>query len=61
MLYLKAGAANRADYERAGMTPFSPYAGRGGSMKYWSVPLAVLESAPELAAWVRKAIAVAAG
>jgi DNA transformation protein and related proteins len=60
-LYLKVGDANRADYVRAGMKPFAPYPDRGGTMHYFSVPLAVLESAPELAAWARKAIAVARG
>ena len=60
-LFLKVGDANRADYESAGMKPFKPYAGRSGTMKYYAVPLAVLESPPELAAWARKAIAVAGG
>ncbi len=61
-LYLKVGDSNRADYERAGMTAFSPYTGRrAGKMTYGSVPLAVLESAPALAEWARKAIAVARG
>lgn len=57
-LFLKVDAGNRADYERAGMKPFRPYVGRGGAMKYYEVPLAVLESPLELAAWARKAIAV---
>ena len=59
-LYLKVGESNRAEYVHAGMKPFKPYSGRQtGSMHYFSVPLGVLESAPELAAWARKAIAVA--
>jgi TfoX/Sxy family transcriptional regulator of competence genes len=59
-LYLKVGDSNRADYERAGMKAFTPYPGRGsGPMTYGSVPLAVLESAPDLAEWARKAIAAA--
>ena len=58
-LYLKVGDANRADYQRAKMKPFKPYPGRQGTMKYHAVPLDVLESALELAAWARKAIAVA--
>jgi DNA transformation protein len=61
-LYLKVGDNNLDDYRRADMKPFKPYPGRQrGSMHYFSVPLAVLESAPELAAWARKAIAVARG
>ena len=58
-LYLKVGDSNRADYERAGMKPFRPYPDRSGSMNYYAVPLDVLESAPELAIWTAKAIAVA--
>ena len=60
-LYLKVGDANRADYKHAGMQPFKPYPDRSGTMKYYAVPVYVLESAPELAAWARKAIAAAGG
>jgi DNA transformation protein len=42
------------------MQPFKPYEGRPKTMRYYGVPTGVLESAPELAAWARKAIAVAA-
>ena len=58
-LYLRVGDSNLADYERARMKPFKPYPNRSGTMKYFSVPLEVLESPIELAAWARKAIAVA--
>jgi DNA transformation protein len=60
-LFLKVAADNNlADYERAGMKPFRPYPGRqSGTMRYYAVPLEVLESAPELAAWARKAVAAA--
>lgn len=60
-LYLKVDESNRADYEAAGMAPFKPYADRGGTMRYYAVPLEVLESALELAAWARKAVAAARG
>jgi DNA transformation protein len=59
-LYLKVGDANRADHERAGTRPFKPYPNRSGTMKYHAVPVDVLESAPALVEWARKAIAVAA-
>jgi DNA transformation protein len=60
-LYLKVGAGSLADYERAGMKPFRPYPGRQtGTTRYYSVPLEVLESPIDLAAWARKAIAAAA-
>ena len=58
-LYLKVGASNLADYTRVGAKPFKPYPDRAGSMNYYAVPIAVLESAQDLAAWSRKSIAVA--
>src|SRR5437763_9831388 len=60
-LYLKVGSSNLADYTQAGMMPFKPYAHRAGTMRYYEVPLGVLESPIELAAWARKAIAVEEG
>jgi DNA transformation protein and related proteins len=60
-LYLKVGDSNRADYTRAGMKAFTPYADRSGSMKYYAVPLEILESPTDLAVWAGKAIAVASG
>jgi DNA transformation protein len=59
VLYLKVDAATRAGYERAGSKPFNPYPNRSGSMQYYEVPIAVLESPPELAKWARQALAVA--
>ena len=59
VLYLKVDDTTRADYEREGMPPFKPYPQRTGTMQYYAVPLAVLESA-ELAGWARKAVRVAA-
>ena len=59
-LYLRVGDANRADYEAAGMKPFTPYPERGGgSMRYYAVPVDVLESPLELSVWAKKALAVA--
>ena len=59
VLYLKVGATNRPDYERAGMHPFKPYPDRAGTMQYCAVPLDVLESGLELTVWARKAVDVA--
>ena len=59
-LYLKVGDANRADYLAAGMRPFKPFADRPGTMGYYAVPVDVLESPAELAAWARKAVLVGA-
>jgi DNA transformation protein and related proteins len=60
-LYLKVGDSNRADYKRARMKAFRPYPNRSGTMKYYAVPLEVLESPTDLALWAGKAIAVASG
>jgi DNA transformation protein and related proteins len=59
VLYLKVDDTTRADYEREGMHPFRPYPRRGGTMKYYAVPVGVLESAAELVSWARKAVVVA--
>jgi DNA transformation protein len=59
VLYLKVDDTNRSDFERAGSTPFTPFANRMGTMQYWAVPLDVLESAQELVRWARKSVAVA--
>jgi DNA transformation protein len=58
-LYLKVGDLNRGDYEREGMQPFRPYPGRPGAMRYFEVPIAILESPTALVAWARKSIEVA--
>jgi DNA transformation protein and related proteins len=60
-LYLKVDDDNRPEYEAAGMGPFNPYLERSHAMKYYEVPLAVLESPMELAAWARRSIAAARG
>ena len=59
VLYLKVDEGNRGDYEAADMSPFKPYPRRSGTMQYWSVPVAVLESPEDLKLWVRKALAAA--
>ena len=60
VLYFKTDARNRGDYLRAGVKPFVPYADKPArTTRYYPVPIEVLESPPELAAWARKAIAAA--
>lgn len=59
VLYLKVDAANRPDFERAGMNPFKPYPDRPTTMQYYETPVGVLENAPELVAWARKSVAAA--
>ena len=60
ILYLKVDDTTREDFERAGSRPFRPYGDDRESMGYYNVPASVLEDADALAAWGRKAIAVAA-
>jgi DNA transformation protein len=59
VLYLKVGAHNLADYKRARMKPFKPFANRPTSMKYYQVPAGVLENADELVSWAHKSVAAA--
>jgi DNA transformation protein len=60
VLYLKADDRTRAGFETEGGKPFRPYGDRGSTMQYYSVPVSVLESPPELARWARLALAAAA-
>jgi TfoX/Sxy family transcriptional regulator of competence genes len=41
------------------MKPFRPFPSRRGSMRYYEVPLGVLESPDELVAWARRAVEAA--
>jgi DNA transformation protein len=59
-LYLKVDDETRGAFETEGAKPFKPYADRPVTMQYYAVPLAVLESAPELVRWAKRAIAAAA-
>ena len=60
-LFFKTDAATQPDFTARGMGPFT-YESRGKvlTMSYHEVPPEILEQAPELVAWARRAIAVAA-
>ena len=60
-LFFKTDAATAADYTARGMGPFT-YESKGKTMTmaYHEVPPDVLENAPELTLWARRAIQVAA-
>jgi DNA transformation protein and related proteins len=60
-LYLKVDDTTRREYECAGSHPFKPYPDRSTTMKYYAVPIGIIESRVELTAWARKAVAVALG
>jgi DNA transformation protein len=59
-LFFKTDASSQADYTARGMGPFT-YESKGKvlTMAYHEVPPDVLENAPELTTWARKAIQIA--
>lgn len=60
-LYFKTDAQSAAEYEARGMGRFSyELEGRVITFQYHEVPPEILEQPPELAAWARRAVAVAA-
>lgn len=59
VLYFKVDDSTRAQYEAAGSKPFKPYDDRAMTMPYYAVPVEVLESAPTLVEWARRAVATA--
>ena len=61
MLYLKAGDANRPDFEAEALPPFSYRRGNGQAtvMSYWQAPERLLDEPDEMLAWAGKAIAAA--
>ena len=58
-LYFKVDDTTRPDFEQLGMEPFRPF-GEDSAMGYYEVPADVVEDSAQLAAWMRKAIEVAA-
>lgn len=57
-LYFKVDDSNRPDFEASDMEAFSPY-GDGRTMKYFELPIGVLEDVDALQTWAEKAIDVA--
>jgi DNA transformation protein len=59
-LYLKADAVTRPAFVAAGCAPFV-YTGQKApvEMSYWSVPEAALDSAEDMAPWLRRALEAA--
>jgi DNA transformation protein len=60
-LYLKTDEATRDDFAAAGCAPFV-YTGQKApiEMSYWTVPESALESAEDMAPWLRRALQAAA-
>jgi DNA transformation protein len=60
-LFFKTDAVSQADYTSHGMGPFTyEMKGKTMTMAYHEVPPDVLENAPELTDWARRAILLAA-
>ena len=59
ILYFKVDEETRPKYISLGMKPFRPYGEDGEEMKYFEVPVSVLEDSEALRPWVADAIAVA--
>src|SRR5687768_14524760 len=59
ILYFKVDDETRPKFTALGMKPFRPYGEDGEEMKYYQVPVSVLEDADALRPWVADAIAVA--
>lgn len=60
-LYFRVGPSNQAEYEAAGMVPFT-YTGKDGKIvrvSYWQVPEEVLEDDEDLRYWFSKSLAEA--
>jgi DNA transformation protein len=60
-LFFKTDATSQRDFTARGMGPFT-YESKGKTltMSYHEVPPDILENAPELAAWARRAIQITA-
>jgi DNA transformation protein len=59
ILYLKADAVTRSEFEARGMTPFRPYGDGGEVMGYYALPGDLLEDVEALQYWVQLAVSAA--
>jgi DNA transformation protein len=60
--YLKVDDSNRADFVKAGSSPFNPYPDKAKTtvMSYYEIPPDVLENPDELAKWAQRSLDVQA-
>ena len=56
--YLKVNETNKKKFEKAGSSPFKPYADKPATMSYYEVPPDVLEDPEELAIWAAESLAI---
>jgi DNA transformation protein len=59
--YLKVDDSNREEFERAGSSPFKPYADQPVEMSYYEIPPEVLEDPEELVRWAKRSLAIQKG
>ena len=60
-LYFRVSDETIGEYKKRKMKPFKPFEGKRGSSKnYYEVPVEIIESPRDLAAWARKAAQAAA-
>ncbi len=58
-LYFKVDNSNQKDYESAGMEAFMPFGKKSYVMRYYEVPIDVIDDKDKLKIWADKALAVA--
>lgn len=58
-LYFKVDGSNRSDFEKLGMKAFQPYGPGSEAMKYYAVPIDLLDDPDALRPWAEKSITVA--
>jgi len=59
VLYFRADAASRAQFEAEGMPAFAPLGPGTKAMNYFAVPARLYDDTEELAVWMRRALAAA--
>jgi len=57
--YLKVDDSNRADFLKAGSSPFNPFPDKATAMSYYEIPADVLENPTVLAQWAQHSLDIA--
>jgi DNA transformation protein len=57
-LYFRVSTGTISEYKKRKMKPFTPFAGRRGTSRYYQVPVEILESPADLVEWARQAARV---
>ncbi len=59
VVYFKVDDSNRGEYEAKEMGPFRPFGEKSYAMRYYEVPIEVVEDGDTLRVWAEKALRVA--